>query len=64
MSKYFPCIYCTDDLHCTKFAEPDYESWCVLGPCSASSPCPEEIDPDEAEALEAEALEAFADTLP
>ena len=38
MSLTYPCIYCTEDLHCTKFAEPGYESWCILGPCSAETP--------------------------
>ena len=38
MSRQVPCIYCTEDLHCTKFSEPDYESWCVLGPCTNETP--------------------------
>lgn len=38
MSLIYPCVYCTDDLHCTKYAEPGYECWCVLGPCTAETP--------------------------
>ena len=38
MSKWYPCIYCTEDLHCTKFTQPGYKSWCVLGPCTAETP--------------------------
>lgn len=41
MSKIYPCIYCTDDLHCTKYIDPSdetYESWCVLGPCKDETP--------------------------
>lgn len=38
MSKWYPCVYCTEDLHCTKYAEPGYESWCVLGPCKSETP--------------------------
>lgn len=38
MSLWYPCVYCTEDLHCTKYAEPGYESWCVLGPCTAETP--------------------------
>lgn len=38
MSRWYPCIYCTEDLHCTKYSDDDYESWCVLGPCTAETP--------------------------
>lgn len=38
MSRWYSCVYCTHDLHCTKYAEPGYESWCVLGPCTAETP--------------------------
>ena len=38
MSRHYPCVYCTEDLHCTRFSEPGYESWCVLGPCAAETP--------------------------
>lgn len=38
MSKIYPCIYCTDDLHCTKYTDENYESWCVLGPCKDETP--------------------------
>lgn len=38
MSRQFPCVYCTEDLHSTRFSEPGYESWCVLGPCTAETP--------------------------
>ena len=38
MSRWYPCIYCTEDLHCTKYSDDDSESWCVLGPCTAETP--------------------------
>ena len=38
MSRIYPCIYCTDDLHCTKYTDDNYESWCVLGPCQDETP--------------------------
>jgi len=38
MSRWYPCIYCTEDLHCTKYSDDDCESWCVLGPCTAETP--------------------------
>ena len=38
MSKWYPCIYCTEDLHCSKYSTDNIESWCVLGPCSAETP--------------------------
>lgn len=38
MSRIYPCIYCTDDLHCTKYTDDNYESWCVLGPCQDEKP--------------------------
>ena len=38
MSLWYPCVYCTEDLHCAKYTEPGYESWCVLGPCTAETP--------------------------
>ena len=38
MSKWYPCIYCTEDLHCTKYTDSDHESWCVLGPCTDETP--------------------------
>ena len=38
LSKWYPCIYCTEDLHCKKYEEPCSESWCVLGPCTAETP--------------------------
>lgn len=38
MSKWYPCIYCTEDLHCTKYSDDNSESWCVLGPCTAETP--------------------------
>ena len=38
MSKWYQCVYCTEDLHCTKYADDDSESWCVLGPCTAETP--------------------------
>lgn len=38
MSRRYPCIYCTEDLHCTKYSDDDCESWCVLGPCTAETP--------------------------
>ena len=38
MSRIYPCVYCTDDLHCTKYTDDNYESWCVLGPCRDETP--------------------------
>ena len=38
MSRIYPCVYCTDDLHCTKYTDDNYESWCVLGPCKDEKP--------------------------
>lgn len=38
MSRWYPCIYCTEDLHCTKYSDDSCESWCVLGPCTAETP--------------------------
>ena len=38
MSQRYPCIYCTEDLHCTKYSDTDCESWCVLGPCKDETP--------------------------
>ena len=38
MSRIYPCVYCTDDLHCTKYTDDNYESWCVLGPCQDETP--------------------------
>lgn len=38
MSRLYPCIYCTEDLHCTKYTDDNYESWCVLGPCKDEKP--------------------------
>lgn len=38
MSRRYPCIYCTEDLHCTKYSDDDCESWRVLGPCTAETP--------------------------
>lgn len=38
MSRWYPCVYCTEDLHCTKYEEPGYESRCVLGPCTEEAP--------------------------
>lgn len=38
MSKWYPCIYCTEDLHCTKYSVDGVESWCLLGPCTAETP--------------------------
>lgn len=38
MSRIYPCVYCTDDLHCTKYTDDNYEAWCVLGPCQDETP--------------------------
>lgn len=38
MSRIYPCVYCTDDLHCAKHTDDNYESWCVLGPCKDETP--------------------------
>ena len=34
MSKWYPCIYCTEDLRCEKYSGDGVTSYCVLGPCS------------------------------
>ena len=38
MSKAYPCIYCTDDLKCTKYTDDEATSFCVLGPCKDEKP--------------------------
>ena len=38
MSLTFPCIYCTDDLKCTKYTDDEAISFCVLGPCKDEKP--------------------------
>lgn len=38
MSLTFPCVYCTDDLKCTKYADDEETSFCVLGPCRDEKP--------------------------
>lgn len=38
MSRIYPCVYCTDDLHCTKYTDDNCKSWCVLGPCQDETP--------------------------
>lgn len=38
MSKAYPCVYCTDDLKCTKYTDDEATSFCVLGPCKYQIP--------------------------
>ena len=38
MSKWYPCIYCTEDLRCEKYSGDGVISHCVLGPCSDEKP--------------------------
>ena len=38
MSKAYPCIYCTDDLECTKYTDEKSTSFCVMGPCHDEKP--------------------------
>ena len=38
MSKAYPCVYCTDDLRCTKYTNDGAVSFCVLGPCRDARP--------------------------
>ncbi len=59
MSKWYPCIYCTEDLHCTKYTDNDYESWCVLGPCTAKTPS----NADRIRAMTDEELAEFLTTV-
>lgn len=33
MSLWYPCVYCTEDLKCTKYSDDEVTSYCVLGPC-------------------------------
>ena len=37
MSKVYPCIYCTDDLKCTRWPD-EAMNFCVLGPCKYEKP--------------------------
>lgn len=34
MSKWYPCVYCTEDLRCEKYSGDGVISYCVLGPCT------------------------------
>ena len=34
MSLWYPCVYCTEDMKCTKYSGDGVVSFCVLGPCS------------------------------
>lgn len=38
MSKWYPCVYCTEDLKCTKTSGDGVISFCVLGPCHDETP--------------------------
>lgn len=38
MSKWYPCVYCTEDLKCTKNSGDGVISFCVLGPCHDETP--------------------------
>lgn len=38
MSKWYPCVYCTEDLRCTKYGGDGVVSFCVLGPCHDETP--------------------------
>ena len=38
MSKWYPCIYCTEDLRCEKYNGDGVISYCVLGPCTDETP--------------------------
>ena len=38
MSLTFPCVYCTEDLKCTKYTDNEATSFCVLGPCKDEKP--------------------------
>lgn len=38
MSVWYPCIYCTEDLKCTKNSDDGVISFCVLGPCHDETP--------------------------
>lgn len=33
MSLWYPCVYCTEDLKCTKYSDDEATSYCLLGPC-------------------------------
>ena len=60
MSKWYPCIYCTEDLHCTKYSDDDSESWCVLGPCTAETPS----NGDKIRRMTDEELAGFLEMIP
>ena len=34
MSKWYPCVYCTEDMQCTKYSGDGVISYCVEAPCS------------------------------
>ena len=54
MSREYPCVY-YDNQKCTKFEEPGYTSWCVLGPCSHETPS----NADRIRAMSDEELAAY-----
>lgn len=33
MSLWYPCVYCTEDLKCTKYSDDEVTSYCLLGTC-------------------------------
>lgn len=38
MSKWYPCVFCTENLQCTKYSGDGVISFCVLGPCHDETP--------------------------
>ena len=59
MSKAYPCIYCTDDLKCTKYTDDEATSFCVLGPCKYEKPS----NADRIRAMSDEEMAEFLENL-
>ncbi len=33
MSRFYPCVYCTEEGYCKKYSDDEVTSWCVQSPC-------------------------------
>ena len=55
MSKVYPCVYCTEDGHCTKYSDDKVTSWCVQHPCEDEKPS----NADRIRAMSGEELAEF-----
>lgn len=38
MSRFYPCMYCTEDGYCKKYSDEEVVSWCIQGPCKDEKP--------------------------